>query len=293
MYIPHPCYDSEAHYKIGRIHLAVAPFCNIQCNYCVRQVNNVNGSRPGVAGEILTPRRALKRLKTALALDPRIRIVAIAGPGDPLANKATLETFALVKEEIKPAFPDLDFCFSTNGLALSDSLPALKKVGIKYLTVTINAVSPEIARHIYAHVRWKKRVYHGLQAAELLLERQLEGICQASQEGFIIKINTVFMPGINDEHMVEIAETIKTAGAYIMNIMPLIPLGKCAHLRPPAVAELKQSRAMCAPIIKQWYLCKQCRADAVGVPGEEMGGQIQQEACPDRYRAVPCSVCSH
>ncbi len=121
----------------------------------------------------------------------------------------------------------------------------------------------------------------------------LEGIHQASQEGFIIKVNTVFMPEVNGEHLVEIAETIKAAGAYIMNIMPLIPLGKFAHLRPPTVAELQQSRAMCAPIIKQWYLCKQCRADAVGVPGEEMGRLVQQEACPDRYSAIHCSICSH
>jgi len=291
MYIPHPCYDSVAHFKIGRIHLPVAPFCNIQCNYCVRRVNT-SENRPGVTDTVLTPQRALKTLKAALAFEPRIRIVAIAGPGDPLANEATIETFALVKERIKPAFPDLDFCFSTNGLALLDSLPELKKVGIKYLTVTTNAVSPEIAQQIYAHVRWKKQVYHGLEAAQILLERQLEGIYQAAHAGFTVKVNSVLIPGINGGHLVEVAEKVKSAGAYIMNIMPLIPLGKFAGLHPPTPAELKEARAKCAPIIKQWYLCKQCRADAVGVPGEEAGSWTQQEASPYTY-TTPCRLCGH
>jgi len=291
MYIPHPCYDAEAHYQVGRIHLPVAPFCNIQCNYCVRQVNSFI-NRPGVATEVITPKQALKRLKFALSFEPRLRIVAIAGPGDPLANEATLETFVLIKEKVKPVLPEVEFCFSTNGLALVDKLPVLKKVGVKYITVTINAVSPEVAQQIYAHVSWKKRVYKGLKAAQILLERQLEGVYQAAQSGFVIKVNSVLIPEINDEHLIEVAKEVKSAGAYIMNIMPLIPLGNFADLRAPTPTELRKVRAQCAPIIKQWYLCKQCRADAVGVPGEEAGREVQQEACPFTYTA-PCALCSH
>ncbi len=292
MYIPHPCYDAEAHYQVGRIHLPVAPFCNIQCNYCVRQTNNNFLNRPGVTAGVLSPRQALKRLKFALGFEPRLRIVAIAGPGDPLANEATLETFSLVKEKIKPAFPEIDFCFSTNGLALLDRLPELKKLGIKYLTVTVNAVSPEIGVQIYDHVRFKGRVYKGIKAARILLERQLEGIYQAAQAGFVIKVNSVLIPGVNDRHLIEVAETVKTAGAYIMNIMPLIPLGHFAHLQAPTSRELKQVRAQCETIIRQWYLCKQCRADAVGVPGEEVGSQLQQKACPFTYTTA-CTACRH
>ena len=69
-----------------------------------------------------------------------------------------------------------------------------------------------------------------------------------------------------------------------MNIMPLIPVGRFSGLRAPTTEELKKSRAECEPIIKQWYLCKQCRADAVGVPGEEIGTRAQQEACSQIYK---------
>ena len=32
----HPCYSEEAHHHYARMHVAVAPACNIQCNNCNR-----------------------------------------------------------------------------------------------------------------------------------------------------------------------------------------------------------------------------------------------------------------
>ena len=33
----HPCYSEDAHHHYARMHVAVAPACNIQCNYCNRK----------------------------------------------------------------------------------------------------------------------------------------------------------------------------------------------------------------------------------------------------------------
>ena len=44
----HPCYSEEAHHHYARMHVAVAPACNIQCNYCNRKYDCANESRPGV-----------------------------------------------------------------------------------------------------------------------------------------------------------------------------------------------------------------------------------------------------
>ena len=44
----HPCYSEGAHHHYARIHVAVAPACNIQCNYCNRKYDCSNESRPGV-----------------------------------------------------------------------------------------------------------------------------------------------------------------------------------------------------------------------------------------------------
>ncbi|WP_227625365.1 hypothetical protein [Geofilum rubicundum] len=51
----HPCFDEKARHAHARVHLPVAPNCNIQCNYCNRQFDCVNESRPGVTSTLLKP----------------------------------------------------------------------------------------------------------------------------------------------------------------------------------------------------------------------------------------------
>jgi nitrogen fixation protein NifB len=59
----HPCYSEEAHHHYARMHVAVAPACNIQCNYCNRKYDCANESRPGVVSELLTPEEAAHKAK--------------------------------------------------------------------------------------------------------------------------------------------------------------------------------------------------------------------------------------
>ncbi|VUT25458.1 MAG: molybdenum cofactor biosynthesis protein A [Candidatus Methanolliviera sp. GoM_asphalt] len=140
----HPCFSKNAAHLFGRMHLAVAPKCNIQCNYCLRKYDCVNESRPGVTSKVLTPQEALERVKEVLEQVHYIKVVAVAGPGEPLYNEETFETFRLVKE----AFPHLIRCMSTNGLLLSDRIDELEELGIGNVTVTLNAIDPDIGKSI-------------------------------------------------------------------------------------------------------------------------------------------------
>src|SRR3990172_8226516 len=93
----HPCFNSELKGTYGRIHLPVAPKCNIQCNYCNRKYDCVNESRPGVTSAVLSPKQAITYMEDVLKKEPRITTVGIAGPGDPMANPAeTLTTLRLI-----------------------------------------------------------------------------------------------------------------------------------------------------------------------------------------------------
>ena len=58
----HPCYSEGAHQHYARIHVAVAPACNIQCNYCNRKYDCSNESRPGVTSSKLQPEEADKKI---------------------------------------------------------------------------------------------------------------------------------------------------------------------------------------------------------------------------------------
>jgi nitrogen fixation protein NifB len=96
----HPCYSEEAHHYFARMHVAVAPACNIQCHYCNRKYDCANESRPGVVSEVLNPQQAVKKVLAVAATIPQMTVLGIAGPGDPLSNpERTFETFRMLSEQ--------------------------------------------------------------------------------------------------------------------------------------------------------------------------------------------------
>ena len=199
----HPCFDERAHDRVGRVHLPVAPRCNIHCRFCERRVcAHLTTQHPGWARQLLSPAEAVERVRDLVETHPGVRfVVGVAGPGEPLANEATFEALALVQSR----FPHLARCVSSNGLLLEEKLPALLRVGISALTVTVNAPDGEVGQQIYAWVRYRNRTYRGLEAVELLIERQMAGIGAALEAGLAVKVNTVLVPGVNDTHLVRLA----------------------------------------------------------------------------------------
>lgn len=271
----HPCFGGN-HRKNGRMHLAVAPKCNIKCGYCTRKHDCANESRPGVTSRLLTPADAIQKVREVMAspvVGPIIKVVGIAGPGDPLANEETFETFELVKKE----FPHLMLCMSTNGLLLPESIDRLFELGLHSLTVTINAVDPEVGARIYRHINYHGRRYTGVEAARILIANQFEGLKRAGELGLTIKVNSVLVPGVNDGQIPLIAAKVKALGAFVMNIMPLIPQADLAHIEPPSEERLKEVRQANEGIIGQFAHCKQCRADAIGLIGRDV--TIGEPAC--------------
>lgn len=267
----HPCYSTQAHHKIGRIHLPVAPKCNIACKYCDRKVSPYyHSSRPGLAYELIKPEEAILAVEKAMEKNPSMAVVGISGPGEPLYNQETLETLRLVGEN----FPDLKLCVCTNGLLLPEKARILKELNVKSLTLTINAVDPEVASKISSYSIVEGNILSGIEGAEVLVSKQLEGLEIASELGFLTKVNTVLIPEINLEHVKDIAYEIQKRGVFIMNIMPLIPLGEFKHLRAPTCDELIASREACESIIPIFRACKQCRADACGIPGLDSKDKI-------------------
>ena len=77
----HPCYNRDAHREFARMHVPVAPRCNIQCNYCNRKYDCCNESRPGVTSEVLSPEQAADKVAYVRERIPNLSVVGIAGPG--------------------------------------------------------------------------------------------------------------------------------------------------------------------------------------------------------------------
>lgn len=268
----HPCYSEEAHHHFARMHVAVAPACNIQCNYCNRKFDCASESRPGVVSERLTPEQAVRKVLAVAAEIPSLSVVGIAGPGDPLANP--VQTFETL-EGVARAAPDLKRCLSTNGLALLDHVERLAALGVNHLTVTVNAIDPEIGARIYPWIFWKRRRLRGPEAAATLIERQLAGLARAVELGILCKVNSVVIPGVNDVHLPEVARTVRGLGVFLHNVMPLISAPEhgthygLTGQRGPTPAELEAVQRACGVEGRLMRHCRQCRADAVGLLGQD------------------------
>jgi len=281
----HPCYSFDAHQKFARMHLPVAPYCNISCNYCNRKFDCVNESRPGVTSEILTPQAAKDKFIRVKEQIGQLSVVGIAGPGDALADwENTRETIRLISE----SDPQMVFCLSTNGLLLPEYAQEIIDLGVTHVTVTVNCLDSAIGAKIYKHINYKGHHYEGEDGVKILIENQLAGIALLTVQGIVVKVNIVMLNGINDHHIPEVVKKVKELGVYITNIMPLIPASGSVFENFPqtAMKDVNEMRNLCELDVMQMRHCKQCRADAIGLLGEDRSqefrdNQLQVETLPN------------
>lgn len=280
----HPCYSEEAHHYFARMHVAVAPACNIQCNYCNRKYDCSNESRPGVVSEKLTPDEAYRKIIAVANEVPQLSVLGIAGPGDACYDwRKTKETFALISK----AIPDLKLCLSTNGLALPDHVDEIAGMNIDHVTITINMVDPEIGAKIYPWIFYNHKRYTGVEASKILHERQMLGLEMLTARNILVKVNSVLIPGINDAHLSTVNAEVKKRGAFLHNIMPLI--SDPAHgthygltgQRGPTPAELQAVQDACEGGANLMRHCRQCRADAVGLLCQDRGQDFPISSIPE------------
>jgi nitrogen fixation protein NifB len=275
----HPCYSEEAHHYFARMHVAVAPACNIQCNYCNRKYDCSNESRPGVVSEKLTPDQAMRKVVTVANAVPQLSVLGIAGPGDACYDSKQIT--------------DIKLCISTNGLALPDHVDELADMNVDHVTITINMVDPEIGTKIYPWIFYRNKRFTGLEASQILHERQMQGLEMLTARGILTKINSVMIPGINDKHLKVVNAEVKKRGAFLHNIMPLI--SDPAHgthfgltgQRGPKHSELKALQDACAGGANLMRHCRQCRADAVGLLGEDRGQEFMLDQLPEEIAYDP------
>ncbi len=276
----HPCYSEEAHHYFARMHVAVAPACNIQCNYCNRKYDCANESRPGVVSEVLGPDQAVKKVLAVAANIPQMSVLGIAGPGDPLANPArTFETFRQLSDKA----PDIKLCVSTNGLRLPEFVDEIAKHNIDHVTITINCLDPKIGAKIYPWIYWNNKRIRGEEGAAILIEQQQKGLEMLTGRGILVKVNSVMIPGVNDEHLKEVSKVVKAKGAFLHNVMPLIAEEEHGTYygimgQPgPTAEQLQALQDECAGDMSMMRHCRQCRADAVGLLGEDRGAEFTMD----------------
>jgi nitrogen fixation protein NifB len=152
----------------------------------------------------------------------------------------------------------------------------LAKLQVSHVTLTVNAIDPEIGARVYAWVRPGIRVLRGVEGAEVLLERQRCAIVELKKHGVTVKINTIVMPGVNDEHVTAVASEVASLGANIMNCIPVYPVAGTPFETLPAMdhGQLAELRGKTGELLPQMMHCTRCRADAVGLLGEAQSAEL-------------------
>lgn len=274
--VNHPCFNAKVRHKFGRVHLPVAPRCNIQCNFCNRKFDCVNESRPGVCSGILSPSQAMVYLEHVFAEKKNISVVGIAGPGDPFANpNETMETLRRVRE----TYPDVILCLASNGLGIGPYIDELAELNVGHVTITVNAVDPEIAAGIYAWVRYDKRVRRAEEGVVILLEKQIDAIRRLKAAGITVKVNTILIPGINDDHVEAVARRMSELNVDIFNCIPYYRTegSHFADIAEPSREILQEVRRKAGKYVPQMTHCVRCRADAVGCLGDAQNETLMKK----------------
>ena len=170
-------------------------------------------------------------------------------------------------------------CISTNGLELLPYIDQLKELEVSHLTVTVNAVNPVVGKKVYSWVRGKTGTLRGVDGAAYILEKQEEAVRKAAEAGMTIKINSIILPGINDLHIPSIAEKIAKWGAYIHNCLPVIVVPESdigGKMNEPDRFMVHSIRKEAGKYLPQMKHCARCRADAIGLLGEENTKEVNE-----------------
>ncbi len=202
--------------------LSLTDRCDLACVYC----------RPSRADGYLDKRlddEAWKAMVQAL-VRAGVRRVRITG-GEPLLHPRVAEIIAFIA-----SLGVEDLALTTNGTRLEEVAPALRRAGLRRLTVSVDSLVP--ARF------W--RITRGGR-----LEKVLSGIDAALREGFEeLKTNTVVLRHDNDDELEAIVRWAWKRG-IVPRFIEVMRVGEGAKLPPDKLFGAEEMRARLGDILSE------------------------------------------
>jgi len=231
--------SGAARMKFNKVTLYIATQSNVDKNYRdEKSIRNASGTI-----EISSAKDTIKSLRAAAQSDPRLRVVTLTSSGDLLGSDTAFEVLAAIQKE----FPHFTICVVTDGLLLPRKLCRLQEVGVSAVILNVNAVDSDVGAQIYSSVSLNGRTLQGKEAFEVLSINQLEGLRNAADAGLLVEVNATYIPGVNSEHLVEVARIAKSLGACVVNVSPLSS-PRFEGENVPSSAEMAQIRQDCEDV---------------------------------------------
>ncbi len=197
-----------------------------------------------------------------------ITMVAITGPGDPLASPdITLETVRMVRER----YPAVKIGLKTLGLGCDRLAGDLARAGVNYVEMQVDGTKTDILEKIYAWIRPRLRTLKVGEAVDLLIREQRNGVPALRFHNIEVTILTTLYPGLNIDHVPKISAAMMVLGANGMALIPYAPEpGAEVDMESPApevVQKISEKVRTVLPIVKPLLLDQ---------PGETAAGTARQ-----------------
>jgi nitrogen fixation protein NifB len=189
----------------------------------------------------------ISRIRVLIEGGVNLKNVVVSGPGEPLANAAV---YAILRR-INWEYPDVVLGMATNGLLLRDRVEQVVAAGVRRVSIRIHAFFPSTAKKVYSRILYKGRRYQAEDGAEFLLRNQWEGLMLAVDAGLRVSLNTLFIPGVNDDEIVSIAAKARRLGAKEMELLSLLPGGEPGPGSQAREQSLTAAREACMQYLPQ------------------------------------------
>ena len=185
---------------------------------------------------------AIAILQRAMEDSPdSITMVAISGPGDPLATPdITLSTIS----QIKDLYPKLKVGLKTYGIGSEKLASALASAGLDYVEIQVDAMRSEMLEKLYAWIRPGKRTIKISDATPLLISEQRNGVPALKFHEIKVCIHTTLYSGYNIDTVGKIARDMGELGADGIALSVYTPLPETEILlESPTKEEIQQAKS--------------------------------------------------
>ncbi|KRB06883.1 GTP 3',8-cyclase MoaA [Lysobacter sp. Root690] len=187
------------------LRLSVIEACNFRCPYCM-PAERV----PDDYGLDAASRLSFDQIETLVRGFVRIGVskLRLTG-GEPLLRKRLPELIARLAR-----IDGLDdLALTTNGSLLARHARALREAGLRRLTVSLDALDPELFRR--------------LSGGRGEIAEVLAGIEAAREAGFAsLKINCVIQSGVNEDQVLPLVEHFRGSG-HVLRFIEYMDVGNC------------------------------------------------------------------
>jgi cyclic pyranopterin phosphate synthase len=201
---------------ITDLRVAITDRCNYKCVYC-----RTGNDGAQYADLPIDDYLRMTRVLVGLGIE-KVRITG----GEPLLRKGVLDFIRELRTLTTPAGKPLDIALTTNGHLLADMAQDLKDAGLDRVTVSMDAVDPELFAKITRVPRSYERVLAGVRAARAV------GLGP-------VKVNCVLLRGFNDDQIVPFGLFAREEH-LIVRFIEFMPLEEDRVWSPKVVVPLRE-----------------------------------------------------